>query len=269
MSDPKGGKPSTGGSKPASGAKPEKRAITRARRNAELQMEYNEKMHRLAMLRRRIELAQSGVRSFEQKKITEAVKNFHSYIRILEDWKSVPEGGLKPALFDITKDVPELLLISGVYWDLTKLYDRTKSPDKQREFHHYLEKYVLFSRGMPFQHVCLETMRKYISNEKPVHKAEFKNAYKLLGGGSTCFVATSLIDVCDERTLPRLRRFRDERLSRSAGGRAFIAWYYRNGPGLAATADRAPEWVREGLGKALDLFAAVATASREDPKEPI
>src|SRR4051812_24538359 len=113
-----------GGGKDA-GKKPERRAVSRARRHAELQMEYNEKMHRLAMLRRRIELAQSGVRAFEEKRITEAVKNFRSYIRILEDWKGVPEGKLTPAHFDVTKDVAELLLISGVYWDLTKLYDRT------------------------------------------------------------------------------------------------------------------------------------------------
>lgn len=235
--------------------KPEKRAITRARRNAEIQMEYNEKMHRLAMLRRRIELAQSGVRAFSNHKITEAVKNFHSYLRILEDWKGVPEGKLTPAHFDVDKDVPELLLISGVYWDLAKLYDRTQSADKQREFLHYLEKYVLFSNGMKFQHVCLETMRKYIANDKPVHKAEFKNAYKNLGGNSACFVATSLMDVCDVDTLPRLRRFRDERLSASRGGRAFVRWYYRNGPGLAAAADRSPEALRRVMGKALDWLA--------------
>lgn len=243
-----------GGSKQTE-KKPEKRAISRARRHAEMQMEYNEKMHRLAMLRRRIELAQSGVRAFETHKITEAVKNFHSYLRILEDWKGVPEGKLTPSHFDVKTDVPELLLISGVYWDLAKLYDRTRSPDKQREFFHYLEKYTLFSQGMPFQHVCLETMRKYISNDKPVHKAEFKNAYKMLGGGSTCFVATSLMDVCDAETLPRLRHFRDHNLSASEGGRAFIRWYYRNGPRLAAAADRSPQALRVGMGRALDWLA--------------
>lgn len=233
----------------------EKRGITRARRNAELQMEYNEKMHRLAMLRRRIELAQAGVRAFETKKFPEAVKNFHSYLRILEDWKSVPEGKLTPSHFEVKADVAELLLISGVYWDLTKLYDRTKSVDKQREFKHYLEKYIMFSRGMPFQHVCLETMRKYINNDKPIHKAEFKNAYKLLGGTSLCFVATSLMDVCEPDTMPRLRQFRDERLYSSPWGRAFIRWYYRNGPKLAAAVDRAPQGVRRGMGRGLDWFS--------------
>lgn len=248
-------KPTDKGPKEAAPKKTEKRAITRARRHAEMQMEYNEKAHKLAMLRRRIELAQAGVRAFENKKITEAVKAFHSYIRILEDWKGVPEGKLTPAHFDTKADVAELLLISGVYWDLAKLYDRTKSADKQREFMHYLEKYILFARGMPFQHVCMETMRKYISNEKPVHKPEFKNAYKMLGGSSSCFVATSLMDVCDPDTMPRLRKFRDERLDASRGGRVFTAWYYRNGPRMAEVADRAPFLVRAVMGKSLDWLA--------------
>lgn len=234
---------------------PEKRAISRARRNAEMQMEHQEKMHRLAMLRRRIELAQSGVRAFENHKLAEAVKNFHSYLRILEDWKGVPEGKLSPSLFDTKNDVAELLLISGVYWDLTKLYDRTRSNERQRDFMHYLEKYIAFSKGMPFQHVCVETLRKYISNDKPIHKAEFKNAYKMLGGGGTCFVASSLMDVCDVDTLPRLRVFRDERLAGSAGGRAFIRWYYRNGPRMAAVCDRAPAGLRSVLARGLDWVA--------------
>jgi hypothetical protein len=152
-------------------------------------------------------------------------------------------------------DVAELLLISGVYWDLAKLFDRTKSPQRQADFKHYLEKYILFSKGQPFQHVCLETLRKYIANDKPVHTAEFKHAYKIMGGSSYCFVATSLADVCDERTLGRLRHFRDARLKRHAAGRGFVAWYYRSGPAMAAWADRQPRWLRRAMGLGLDWLA--------------
>jgi hypothetical protein len=241
--------------KPTTPAKPkERRATTRARRHAELQTEYNEKMHRLAMLRRRIELAQTGVRCYEIGKISEAVRNFHSYLRILEDWKQVGEGKLMPSHFDKKEDVAELLLISGVYWDLTKLYDRTAGERKRGEFQHYLQKYILFSKDMPFEHVCLETLRKYLNNNKARHKAEFKNAYKVMGG-SNCFVATALLDVCAEETLPRLREFRDLRLAHSRSGRAFIAWYYRNGPKLATLTDYAPEWLRVAMGKAIDGLA--------------
>jgi hypothetical protein len=221
-------------------------------------MEYAEKMHRLAMLRRRIELAQSGVRAYQAGKITDAVRAFHSYLHILEDWKEVGEGKLTPALFDAKNDVAELLLISGVYWDLAKLYDRTSGVAKQKEFRHYLEKYIIFSKSMPFQHVCLESLRKYISNDKPVHKADFKNAFVLLGG-TNCFVATALVDVCDERTLPRLRDFRDQTLAVHGAGRAFIVWYYRNGPKLAAVTEYAPGFVRSALGKTLDRLAQLIT----------
>jgi len=210
--------------------------------------------HRRKMLRHRIDVATAGVRAYRVKKMGEAVKNFLTYLHILEDWKGVGEGGLTPNHFKIPDDTPELLLISGVYWDLVKLYDRTDSAEKQREFYKYLEKYILFSKGMPFQALCGESLRKYISNEKPRHRAEFKNAYKMMTG-SPCFVATSLIDVSDLETLPRLRVFRDETLMKSRAGRAFVEWYYRHGESFAARVDGLPEPVRVLLARALDVVA--------------
>ena len=240
------------------GAANVRRSVSRSRKNAELQAAFAERQHRLAMLRRRLQLASAGVHAYEEGKISEAVRNFHSYLHILEDWKGVREGKLTPAHFDVKTDVSELLLISGVYWDLAKLYDRTKSAGKQREFYEYLEKYIAFTKGMPFQHVGLETLRKYIANDKALHMSDFKNAYRVMGGKpSPCFVATSLADVCDERTLPRLRTFRDLKLRRSGPGRAFIAWYYRNGPRMAAWADRQPRFVRQAMGIVVDGVGAL------------
>jgi hypothetical protein len=234
--------------------------MKRTRRRIQNQIEHQEEEHRRQLLRRRIELAHAGVRAFQMRRMGEAVKNFHTYIRILEDWKGCREGGLSPSLFDIQKDVAELLLISGVYWDLVKLYDRTKSVEKHKEFRHYMEKYILFSKGMPFQGLCGETLRKYISNEKPVHREEFKNAYKFITG-SQCFVATSLIDHLGAETLPKLREFRDGPLARTSAGRGFTRWYYRSGPGLAAFVDRWPEAARRGAARMLDLMAVVVSSA--------
>jgi hypothetical protein len=50
--------------------------------------------------------------------------------------------------------------------------------------------------------------------------------------GGPCFVATVAFGE-GAPELDVLRRFRDRVLARSAGGRAFIAWYYREGPALA------------------------------------
>lgn len=57
--------------------------------------------------------------------------------------------------------------------------------------------------------------------------------------GGLCFVATAAFGE-GAPELAVLRRFRDRVLARSAGGRAFIAWYYREGPALAAVVRRRP-----------------------------
>ncbi|MGZ3688961.1 MAG: CFI-box-CTERM domain-containing protein [Bdellovibrionota bacterium] len=228
--------------------------ISAARKRIEKQMEDQEEARRRKLLHQRIDIARQGVIAFQKHRVGDAVKAFHMYLHILEDLKNCNEGGLLPHMFDVRRDIQELLLISGVYWDMVKLYDRAKGADKKREFMHYLEKYILFSKGMPFQVLCAETLRKYISNEKPIHTLEFKNAYRMIAN-SKCFVATSLIDVSAPETLPRLREFRGRVLMRSTPGRAFVQWYYTHGPALARVADRMPRPLRRILARALDLFA--------------
>lgn len=228
--------------------------ISRAREKVQHAIEEAEATQRQQILLKRIELAQKGLVAFKAKRVTDAVKYFHGYLRILEDWKGAPEGGLNPGLFDLHKDSAEILLIAGVYWDLVKIFDRTKTPGKYKEFLHYLEKYILFSNGMSFQPLSADTMRKYILVGRPVHKHDLKNAYKIIQL-SKCFVATALFDVTHVETLPRLREFRDQTLSTSESGKAFVRWYYRNGPALAARVEKLPLAIRRALGLLLDGVA--------------
>jgi hypothetical protein len=51
--------------------------------------------------------------------------------------------------------------------------------------------------------------------------------------GATCFVASVAYDDPNHPDVMYLRGFRDSVLNQSAKGRAFIAWYWRNGPKLA------------------------------------
>jgi hypothetical protein len=221
--------------------------------------------HRQELFRHRIELARGGVRSYSMRRVPEAVKAFHTYIKILEDWKKVPEGGLSPSNFDPKEDAAELLLISGVYWDLVKLYDRTKSAERYAEFNHYIEKYVEFTLGQTFRPLAAETVRKYMVADKPVHKKEFKELYKRLAD-SQCFVATALLDVQAEATTPLLRKWRDETLKFTHFGRAFIYIYYSLGLGhfLAELTERMPHWVRRAMGQLLDRIAIRVSRGRLD-----
>lgn len=202
----------------------------------------------------RIELAAIGVKAFRDQRLPEAIKAFRSYIRVLEETKGVGDGNLAPEHFDKTKDIHELLLISGVYWDLVKLYDKTRNQDQRRNFLHFMEKFIQFSKDMPYQSVCAETLRKYILAEKPFHKEDFRNAYRMLGGVLHCFVATALFDVIDEETLPNLQKYRDERLLNSKLGRIFVKIYYQFGPWIAKPIWSFPEPIRKFLGKSLNYL---------------
>ena len=200
------------------------------------------------LLQQRLELARSGLVAYQRHQLTEAVNAFHAYIRILEEDKNVSEGHLTPIQFDIRKDITELMVISGVYWDLVKLYDRTTSADKQKEFLHYLEKYIVFSKGMPFQAFCAETLRKYLTNERPVHLQNFKDAYHFLSP-THCFIVSSLSDVIAPETLPIFRDFRDQVLKQHRRSRSWVAWYYRRGPIWAAHLQAWPFALRWLIGK--------------------
>jgi len=80
------------------------------------------------------------------------------------------------------------------------------------------------------------------------------------GGG--CFVATAVYGSYDHPSVVVLRRFRDQRLSVSRGGRTFIRAYYRFGPALARfVAPRRALSVP--IRRALDRFVAVLSRARE------
>lgn len=213
-------------------------------------MEQQEEDRRKRLLAKRLEHARAGAQAYQKRKHGEAVKAFASYLAVLEEIKGVEPGGLRPNLFDIRTEFPELLVVSGVYWDLAKLYDRTESADAQALFRQYLDRFILFAKGMPHQVLCGETLRKYLGNDKPRHRSEFRRAYREITGAS-CFIATSLVDTLGLEEIERLRLFRDKRLAPHVWGRALIRVYGWLGPKIANRVDHWPEPARRALAATL------------------
>jgi hypothetical protein len=198
----------------------------------------------------------TGVRAYEKQKYAEAVVNYQSFIKLLEHIKGVSQGGLMPSQFDKTEEMSDLLMLVGVYWDLAKLFDQTNSPDRVKVFLHYLEKFILFSKGMSWQPMCAELLRRYILKDKPKHRSEFKNAYKMIGDGK-CFIVTAVMEETAFETLPALWRFRDEVLMKNPAGRLFVKSYYFFGPPIAAIVSVSPRPVRQAIGKLVDAASEV------------
>ena len=229
----------------------------RARKKVKAQIEKAERDRLMRLFQKRMELARSGALYFRDGKVKEAVQNYYSYLEILEKTKNVPKGGLEPKHFDQKKDIAELLLLSGVFWDLSKLHDRSKKTQSDR-VQYYLSRFIMFSKGMPFQHVSSELIRKFLVNGLPKNRKEFKDAHVQLGGGK-CFIATAVEDYCEPATLPMLRAFRNEVLLKSILGRLFVKVYYYVGPPCARIVLRTPERFQKKLAGLFDRLSKILT----------
>jgi len=77
----------------------------------------------------------------------------------------------------------------------------------------------------------------------PVPTTDFAEHYRLSGGaadGDYCFIATAVYGDRDHPFVQVLRTFRDVALLTNPPGRAFVRWYYRNGPAWASWVEDSP-----------------------------
>ena len=234
--------------------KKERPSRTILRSRIEKQLRRQQEEQRKELLRKRVDIAKEGLALMKAGHTIEAIKRYQQYLLILEFWKKCGRDGLSIELFDRSKDLYEIVLISGIYWDMAKLYDRAKRADQKEELNLCLQKYVIFSKGMPFQALSGEALRRYLGSGRCKHRVEFKRTYGALTG-ERCFIATSLLDVTDSRTIIRLRNFRDGSLRRSRSGRILVRHYYRYSPKIVPILERLPDRSRRILGRILDFVA--------------
>jgi hypothetical protein len=231
----------------------EKTLSGRTRKKVKAQMEKADRERKSKLFIRRMEYARNGAAAFKQGNLKDALHNYFGYIEILEKAKDVGRDDLQPKHFDPKQEVAELLLLTGVYWDLSKIHDLGGKKAFDR-FRFYIDRFVMFSRGMPFQHVSAELIRKFLVNGSPKNRKEFKNAHLQLGGGK-CFLATAVEEHLPERTLPRLRAYRDQRLMAYLPGKCFVRIYYFIGPWMARILIRVPERFQRRFARLVENLA--------------
>ena len=223
----------------------------RARRKYKAQIEQQARESYVAKFNKRMDLAKQGVMAVKKRDLRSALQYFHSYIEVLQQAKGVQD--LLPKSFDPKSDSAEMLMLTGVYWDLAKIYDKTKDKNKLKFF---VDKFVIFSKGTSYQKLSLEMVRKFLTNENPTNRAVFKEAYVRLGGGK-CFIATSVEEYCDPLEITTLKKFRDQILAKSLIGRVFTSAYYRVGPVIAISIIRSSEKNQKRVAK---LIGSIANA---------
>jgi len=221
-------------------------------------MDYNELMDKKSLFDEKIKLVQMGNRAYEDKTIEKAVEAFESYLTVMEEIKNISKGELLPSQFDREKEVSELFVLSGIYWNLAKIYDGFSSIEEQEKFQHYLKKYILFSQEKPYQAICAAAVKRWIYHGRPVHCEAFQKAYQRLTD-SQCFIVSSLVGFTQFKTLENLSQFKNQVLLNSPFGRKLVQVYYKNGPKWAQWMNAQPKSVRWLTARFLDFIAWICT----------
>ncbi|MFN8370116.1 MAG: CFI-box-CTERM domain-containing protein [Bacteriovoracaceae bacterium] len=209
-------------------------ATARASKDKPAQMDPKER-RKIEMINKkmmqRFSFVKNGKEAVKKNDFVGAIKNYNSYFSIIAEAKDTSIDKLTPEMFDKKKDLSEMLLISQIYWDLAKIFDR--SPKTLNEFKKNLDKFVLFTKGQPFQVVNSQVIKRFIENKKMFHKEEFKSAYSQLGLLSKgCYVATYCYG--EEHAITnQFREFRDRLIDQDRGIR-FIHTYYKYSPMIVA-----------------------------------
>jgi len=224
----------------------------RARRKYKAQIEKAARENHIARFTKRMELAKLGVEAQKNKNFRVALQYYLAYIDILQRGKGVTD--LNPKDFDSKADSAELLMLTGIYWDLAKIYDRFRSKDRSK-VKYYLDKFVLFSKGSPYQKLSQEMLRKFLTYDSPRSRQMFKDAFIKLGGGK-CFIATAVEEYCEPQSIIDLKRFRDEVLSESSLGRLFIRVYYFISPSVARVLIRTQPTVQKKVAAIIERISS-------------
>lgn len=165
---------------------------------------------------------------FSQKDETvNAVICYNKYLGSLAAWHKTTEEKLSPKNFNKESDAPEMLLISQVYWDLSKAYDR--NPKLVQESIRCLGQFKKFTIGFKYQYINSEMLRKFIKKSKCHHPKNFENAYKDIRVNSKkCYIATYCYG--EEHEITRVLRLWKACIIHTRSGDLFVECYYRISP---------------------------------------
>lgn len=214
----------------------------------------------------RITIAKQGRELFINKDYTNAAKKYNEYLNILaqsQDTEDIYQ--ISPAKFDPKKDVTEMLLISHIYWELSRIYEMT--PKLQNSFDKCLKQFVRFTINQPYQVLNSEVLRKYIKKNKNKSRQirALQNAYSQIQVQSRkCFVATFALGEGHWATT-ELRLFKSRFLGGDFGSR-LVGIYYQISHPLVKWLETKPRLARATTVICGHILPAIALAAKTTRK---
>jgi len=183
----------------------------------------------------RTNLVRQGHNQMANKLYSEAAISYEKYLKLVEMVFECPKGQLTPQMLKEAAKTAELTVISGVYWDLVRVYDTSDQyGDRQRHAAKQLGAFV------PFTPIFPDIVKKALIFQRQARHPEVVKQFLVSANAkrSRCFVATSAFNSPIQYEVLVLRQFRDHKLRQTPWGRKFIKVYYAYSPALACFLDK-------------------------------
>lgn len=175
--------------------------------------------------RERLKILKQAQEYSAKGEVPKAVEKYSHYLGILASYYRTTEAQLSPKVFDVQKDITEMLLISHAYWDLAKSYDR--SPKLQKECIRCLGQFIQFTLGHKFQHVNAQMLKKFLKSNKVYNRKPFEQAlHRINIESKACFIATLSYPNNEFNILNDLRSLKQKIVVHEYGYRAVDFYYF-------------------------------------------
>ncbi len=198
----------------------------------------------------RVALVKQGNALMNGKLLNEAAVSYEKYLRMLELVFDCKTGQLSPESLKEAAKTAELTIISGVYWDLLRIYDSSDQfADRQRHAASQLAKFINYTP------VYADIMKKANVFMKSARNPEVVRYFigQAKKKRTRCFIATSAFETPNALEVQYLRVFRDHTLKSSYWGRKFVYIYYKTSPAIADFLD-SQFWLKPFVRSVLRLI---------------
>ena len=200
-----------------------------------LSQERAKDMKKKRLWQNRVALVRNGHTLMKNNLHSEAAVSYEKYLRLVEMVFNCGPAQLTPEMLKEAAKTAELTVITGVYWDLVRIYDSSdKYGGRQKIAARQLAKFVSYTP------IFGDLVKKAQSFMKTARHPEVIKSFLVASKAqrTRCFVATSAFEspLADEVVF--LRDFRDQKLKSHSLGRTFVFYYYKISPSVACFLDK-------------------------------
>src|SRR3989344_7039369 len=191
----------------------------------------------------RVALVRNGHALMKNQLFSEAAVSYEKYLRLVEVVFNCGPGQLTPEMLKESAKTAELTVITGVYWDLIRIYDASeKYSGRQRIAAKQLAKFVSHTP------IYGDLVKKAQVFMKSARRPEIIKSFLVASKAQRprCFIATSAFETPRADEVIALRQFRDKSLKTTSGGRTLVYFYYKISPKAACFLDQ-QSWLKPAV----------------------